>query len=587
MQTAVIERESTEELSVERSPTGHWSWICGALIAAVVLCLATNAVFDQNFIKNINDGVAYLDISHAVAAHHPEALLNAYWSPGYPVVLWAGLALLHPPPELELAAVYAIHWVVGILALGCLIYFVAGLPAAREKAGAFGLTRPMLVAAGCALFVIAAEADVPVYLLTPDLLLAAWLWLAGGALLRIGRRQRIRDYALLALALAAAYFTKAVGLPLVMAALAILPLLGANRRKAVLGILHFMAVAAILIVPYMAKLSAAKGRVTFGESGTLNYAWIVDGADGPNRWHLQSDSPHGHARMQLAHPARQLLKSPGVYEYASPVAGTFPTFDDPSYWNEGLRPTFYLKGQVWHIAMNLYHTASWLGRRGEFVIALAVLLWMQRQFGAAGRLREILPVLLWFTGLWGLYLLVDVEDRYVFAALTAILLLAAASVRLPDSSMMRRVVSAGVLILVCGAMLRPLDTAGQEVFYGVKRMFIGPVKAKAFGPYENPYWKIAQRLTGRMGLHASDQVACMQLGCDNTYWAQLAGLRITADISSESDYWAASPEDRARAMAALAGVGVKALVTRNLGPGAESEGWIPISDPHERPAEDL
>jgi hypothetical protein len=40
-------------------------------------------------------------------------------------------------------------------------------------------------------------------------------------------------------------------------------------------------------------------------------------------------------------------------------------------------------------------------------------------------------------------------------------------------------------------------------------------------------------------------------------------------------------------MAVLAGVGVKAIVERHLGAGAESEGWIPLSDPNEMSAQGL
>ena len=584
---AVADYELREIEQIRKGGSRHWGLICGFLIAAVVACLAIDAVFDRNFLKNINDGVAYLDISHALAGRHPAALLNPYWSPGYPVALSLGLAVLHPSPARELAAIYAINGAIGVFALCCLTYFATGLPVATDGGRTFGLTRPMLLAIGCALFLVAVQADVPVALMTPDLLLAGWLWIAGGALLRIFRGPRLYHYALLALALSLAYFTKAVALSLVVAAAAILPFAGANRRRALRGALLYAAIVVALIAPYVTKLSQAKGRFTFGESGALNYAWIVDGADGPNRWHMQNDTPHGHARMHLAHPARRLLRSPGVYEYASPVEGTFPIFNDPSYWDDGLKPAFYFEGQAWHVVMDLYHTLSWLSRRGEFVIALLALVFVGRYWRTRAQIREVLPVLLWFGCMWGIYLLVDVEDRYVFGVLTSILLLAAAAVRLPDSGNMRKLVSICVMILVCGAAIRSLDAAGEKAYRGIKAKFVGPVKAKAFGPYENPYWKAAQTLTGTLGLRAKDSVACMQLGCDNTYWAQLAGLRITADISSETDYWAASPADRARAMAALAGAGVKALVTRHLGAGAESEGWIALGDPHETPAQEL
>jgi len=570
----------------ERAKANRWKVFCGAVVAAVVLCVAVDAVFDRNFSKNISDGVAYLDIADAVGRGRLAALSNPYWSPGYPVALQIGLALLRPSPARELAALYVIDGALAMLALSCLVYFVKGLPIV-DRDGHFGLTRPMLLAVAFSLFLIAVQRDAPPQLMTPDLLLAACLWLGGGAFLRIAHGQWILDYVILAFALALAYFTKAVALSLVVVAGAVLPFTGPYRRKAIRGVLTYFFVVFAMISPYVAGLSKSKGRFTLGESGSLNYAWIVDGADGPNRWHLQNDSPHGHAQLALAHPARRLLRSPDVYEFGSPVDGSFPIFNDPSYWDDGLRPVFYMKGQLWHIAMNLYHTASWLARRGEFVIALLFLLCLQVYSRTPGRFRETLPVFVWFASLWGLYLLVDVEDRYVFAVLTSIFLLAVASLRLPDFPHMRQAVTVCTIILVSGAVIRSLDVAGEKVFYGIRQMFIGPVKMKAVGPYQNPYWEVAQKLTGTLGLHANDSVACMELGCDNTYWARLAGLRVTADISREAEYWAASRADRARAMAALAGAGVKAVVARHLGTGAESEGWTPLSDPNETPAQEL
>jgi hypothetical protein len=570
-----------DESQNARTP-GYWAALCGILIFVIVLCLAMDAGFDRRFSTNITDGVAYLDISDAFMHGNTAALLNAYWSPAYPVALAAGRALLRPSPALELAAIYAIHAAIDLFALSCLIYFVLGLPFARDP-GVFGLTRPMLLSVACALFLISMRIDDPIQLMTPDFLLGAFLWLAGGAFLRIARDQRLWNYAMLAVAISLAYFTKAVALSLAMSELLILPFAGRDRKKAIRGLIVYGTVAAALICPYVVSLSRAKGRFTFGESGGLNYAWIVDRADGVNRWHMQGDTPHGHARMKLAHPARRLLKSPDVYEFGSPVKGSFPIFDDPSYWDDGLRPAFYLKGQLWHIVMNLYHTAAWLAGRGEFIVGLALIMFLQRRSRTPARIRETLPVLLWFAGLWGLYVLVDIEARYVFAFLLAMLLLAASSVRLPDSAQVRRIAAVCTLVLVGGVAVRSLNAGAAKVYSGIRMTSVGRFKQKSFGPFYNPYWEDAQTLASRLGLRPGDSVACMQLGCDDTYWARLAGLRITAELSGETDYWKTSAAERAKAMSVLASAGVKAVVTRHLGSGAGSEGWVPLSNPHELP----
>jgi len=57
-----------------------------------------------------------------------------------------------------------------------------------------------------------------------------------------------------------------------------------------------------------------------------------------------------------AHPTRKILSDPAVYEFAAPIQGSYPPWYDPSYWYEGVRPHFLLKGQLWALfrAANMY-----------------------------------------------------------------------------------------------------------------------------------------------------------------------------------------------------------------------------------------
>ena len=177
-------------------------------------------------------------------------------------------------------------------------------------------------------------------------------------------------------------------------------------------------------------------------------------------------------------------------------------------------------------------------------------------------------MLLWSLALWGLYLIVDVEDRYVFAALTALLLLTASAVRLPSPGTWRPIVSACVLVLVCGVALRSLETASDKVYRAVKE--------KTFGPYSDPYWQVAQTLKSRLNLQSGDSLACLEHACESPYWARLAGLRIVADIPREAEYWGADNDSRNKALGVLAATGVKALIGTDPRDGAEAEGWIPL-----------
>lgn len=557
--------QSVEEAVEPVVVPSRWTLLCKALVCAILICLALDAVFDRAFTKNVADGVSYLDIGDSVARGDVSALLNAYWSPAYPVVLLAGLTLIHPPPTLQLATIYGTNAVVAVFALCTLLYLVTGLPARTDTTETFGLSRPMLTGLACALFMISIEADVPVEQITPDLLLGGLLWLSGGAMLRISSNQKLFHYVLLAVSLSLAYFTKAVALPLAIAALAMLPFMGRNRNKALRGLAVASAVTAAFVAPYIGQISKRKGRFTFGDTGALNYAWIVDGSE---RVEVQNDSRQGHASLHLLHPTRRLLAVPAVYEFAEPVKGTFPAFDDPSYWDDGLRPRLYLKGEIWHIAMNLFHTFSWLARRGAIVVGLLFLLILRRRARIPFARDAVLPLLLWFGALWGIYLMVDVEDRYVFGALIAVIILIASGVRLPNSGTLRTAVTTCIVLVVCGIAVRALEFRTDKAYLAVKE--------KEIGPYHDPYWAVGENLRNRMGLRQGDTLACLEKACESPYWARLEGFRVVADLPREAEYWTHNAEVRGKVLSVLDSIGVRALVSRGLGEGAESEGWIPL-----------
>jgi len=48
--------------------------------------------------------------------------------------------------------------------------------------------------------------------------------------------------------------------------------------------------------------------------------------------------PHSQASV------RQLLSDPRLYEFGTPVGGTYPPAYDATYWMEGVRPHFGLRG---------------------------------------------------------------------------------------------------------------------------------------------------------------------------------------------------------------------------------------------------
>ena len=121
--------------------------------------------------------------------------------------------------------------------------------------------------------------------------------------------------------------------------------------------------------PLILLLSHQKGRFTFGDSGSMNYAWYVSPRTFTRNW--QGEVPGSGTPV---HPTRQLLRAPSLFEFDGPVVGTYPPWTDPSYWNEGLRWHFKFKPQLEVLTVTVPSEARLLIRtRPELVAGVVVL----------------------------------------------------------------------------------------------------------------------------------------------------------------------------------------------------------------------
>src|SRR6201986_3252241 len=70
------------------------------------------------------DGGSYLDIAYSCASGNWNALVNAYWSPGYPFLLALYIKLFHVAPYYEPLAIHLFAVASLIVALISLEYFL-------------------------------------------------------------------------------------------------------------------------------------------------------------------------------------------------------------------------------------------------------------------------------------------------------------------------------------------------------------------------------------------------------------------------------------------------------------------------------
>jgi hypothetical protein len=527
------------------------------------------------------DGISYLDVADAYLAGGWAAGANAYWSPLYPWLLAGATRISGAGRESELAVAQVVNFSVFVLALAAFVAFWGELARARGTGGAGaaedrGFGPWAWWAMGYALFAWSAFRLVTVWGTTPDLLVLAAVLAAGATLVRMHRRPA--SWLLpagLGLILGLGYLAKAVMFPVSLAFVvsawgAVRGVRGATARAGLV-----LVVFALVAGPFVATLSLQKGRFTFGDSGRLNYARFVNGVPDIH-WRGE---PAGSGTPQ--HPTRRLSTEPAVYEFATPVGGTYPVWYDPTYWYEGVTVRFDAGQQFAALVRTGYgYTELVLKRQGAALAALVLLL------AAMGPARRWgLPALgrYWFVWLpalagMGLYALVYMEGRYVAPFLVLCWGVALAAVRLPDDRGGARLLGAGafVVALVLGInlvapkekliarYLRPAQLSPGSG--GGARYDVGPSGASAQLP--------AARALAELGLRPGDPVAYVGYGY-YAYWARLAGVRIVAEIPSADAhfFWEADEDGRARIVRTLAAAGPRAIVIEASSAHPPPQGW--------------
>ena len=271
------------------------------------------------------DGVNYLDIASAYLRHDWAAAINGYWSPFYSWLLAAILGMVHPSAYWESTFLHLLNFVSYLVALRCFEFFFRTLLVLvgtryPNTVGGQGLPEWAWWTIGYMSFLLAALRLITLATDTPDMVLAAFLFLSTGMLVDLAhRRGGVLSYSLLGAVLAAAYFAKSVMFPMSFVVLLTAAFSGARGKRPEPRVLATLAAFALVSCPFVAAISRAKGHLTFGETGKVAYL---------NEVKPSSIASPVIGPQNLTPPAgrsRQLFTEPAVYEYgAVPLSGTFP-----------------------------------------------------------------------------------------------------------------------------------------------------------------------------------------------------------------------------------------------------------------------
>ncbi len=493
------------------------------------------------------DGVNYLDVAYAYLRRDWRNAINDYWSPLYSWLLAMAIRVTHVGPYWESTLLHGVNFLIFLFALGCFAFFFRELT--RWWAASGDLEEIEVpqgwswVLLGYAIFAYCELELIHVGTDTPDMLVSALFFLATGILIRMRREEAgwMLDAAL-GVVLAAGYLAKAVMFPLafvfLFCSLFTTKNIGRGARRAAIALVVFF----VFSGPWLIVLSHAKGRVTYGETGRLNYAWYVNGREGA-----------GEKPSEIV-----------VETFGAGNGGTYPLWYEPSTFNKNVHARIDVREQLRVLARSGAEYFGLLSAEKGIAAGLLVLIFFAgsgRNFGR--RIGELWSAWLPAAATFGIYALVHVETRFLGAAVAIFWCALFASVALPrgeSSGKLWKAVALAVTIILAVTIAK-----------GTAR------DVAAVGATENVEWDVAKELQGR-GLVAGEKVAV--LGHENRadYWEHLAGVQVAADIPAEDvpSYWNASAEKRAAVLDAFARAGAKFVVTDLRPPAGDMAEWFAV-----------
>lgn len=507
------------------------------------------------------DGISYLDMGSTYLGGNFYDALNAYWSPLYALLINVPLQLFRPIPYWEFAIIHLVNFGIYILTLACFTFLLKEIVRQRSHF-AYGLTEQEILALGFTFFLITSLNLITLAVITPDMLVSACLYLAIGLIFRIKERPSMSLFAVFGIVLGIGYLSKAPLFPLAFVLLGML--YAATWRTSGISrkVLIACAIFLLISIPFVIALSFKVGRLTFGDSGRLNYFWYVNNVRDHIHW--QRSSPEYGVPL---HTTRKLFDAPALFEFVSPVGGMYSPWYDPVYWNEGARPHFDLQGiatNVWRNMREYLHiTFFWYGIAFIGICALFIISQDRARFLRLIGRQWILLVFA-FAGS-SMYLFGVVRSRYTAPFILILWLAVSAGIYIGKDARERMLAGAVMIIIIVSSLSLVIGSSSNDI----TNAFSGEY------PVVHPQWYVAEKLTA-LGLSSGETVGYIGYNFNGlaAFWAHLAGVRIVAEIPSGQDsfFWQGTQELQEKVITTFRSTGIRAIVAESL-PKTSPPGW--------------
>lgn len=530
--------------------------------------------------QSINeDGIGYLDMGDALMRGDWDMAVNGIWSPLYAAFLGLVLKLFDPGIRWEFPAAQITNFIIYALALICFEYFWRQLTARyRQQVNlqpdSVGFDSTAFMVLGYSLFIWSSLNLTEIWAVTPDMLVAALVYLAAGLLIRLSSTPTSTSTALLLGAtLGVGYLAKASMMPLGLVCLVLTLAIAGSARVRLQRLAFSTSGFLIVALPLLVAVSLEHGKPTFSDVGRFTYLKHVNEMPYPN---FQSKLVE--LKGSPLHPPRRIHESPPVYEFAHPVGGTYPMAFDPGYWTSGLQPTVALPQQLRAVATNLMvYFDIFVRSNGGFLAIVALLALLS--FPRLTRSRSFnleLVMIMWALAALGMYSLVYVTGRYI-APFTVLFWSGLLSlIALPNQQHYRRLLHFGAPLLVAFVWINigALNLEGLAGMTGFTPLSESGVQQNQFSDgHGTDHPAVAESLLAQ-GLEQGDNIGFIGYSF-SAYWARLARLRIVAEIHPQdlAGFWDASTQGQEEVLRAFATAGVTAVVAEPLRSNQIPPGW--------------
>lgn len=551
-------------------------------LAAILMAAAHTAaaVLQQSMNE---DGISYLDMGDEYLDGHWTAAINRIWSPFYGLLIAFFVRVAEPSAWWEFPTVQITNFAIFVAALFTFEYFWRRLTAVYYRDAGDGVSRfpPALwLLLGYSLFIWSSLELIQIWAVTPDMCVAIIVYLTAGRMLQIVESPvNVLRFVVAGLLLGFGYLVKGALLPLGLVAVVIMAL-GTNGSPRDRVRCFTIAVAAMLVgaAPLLLALSWVTGEPTTGDVGRFVYLKHVNEMPYPD-FHSAVDRLNG----TPAHPPRRLFENPPIYEFAQPVAGTYPMAYDPGYWTKGLEPEVSLPAQARALATSaMAYFDLFVRRQGPF-LSLVLLLGVLsiRRPWREWRLDGPAALVLWSLAAFGMYAIVNVLPRYVAPFVVLFWSGLLACLRFPSAAA-GNPAAAGAALLTFFVWVN----LGASNLDGLARLTgFTPLSENAAQPAREEsntnsvsHPAVAEELT-RMGLRAGDHVAFIGYSYSQ-YWARLSRVRIVAEIHWHDvpRFWNSDPQQRSAALDAFRSIGAVAVIASPEGLDRVPDGWQAVGD---------